>query len=191
MFLQRIGQQHIVQTPFLFALAAQLVEIVSGEKFYTKFPPLKCDTVLAEIIFNLPHCGRASCVVPGQCMKAFPSAYQNPPSLDCPNPAQWSSKGKKIKFAADMTNSTLNIDDGFNCFCQIVTKMEKKPDIPDPELPCHHKIPCRHDDGCTPDFPLTVKAHYQFIYLLTSSHFVLMTTLINRAKKCMRRLKCY
>ena len=95
---------------------------------------------------------------------------------------------------AAMTNSTLKTmrnDDGFNCFWQRVTTMAKKLEIPDPELPCRRKMPCRRDDGCAPDFPLTVKDHYRpTLRLLTSSHFVLMTALINRVTKCTRRLKC-
>ena len=53
--------------------------------------------------------------------------------------------------------------------------MAKDLDIPDPELSRRRKIPRRHDDGCAPDFPSTVKDHYRAIYFealaLTSSPF--------------------
>ena len=101
------------------------------------------------------------------------------------------------QIVAAMKNSTLKSmrsDDGFDCFWQRVTAMAKDLDTPDPELPRRRKIPRRHDDGCAPDFPSTVKDHYtepSILRLLTSSHAVSMTVLINRVTKCTRRSKCY
>ena len=59
-----------------------------------------------------------------------------------------------------MTNSTLKAirtDDAFASFWMRVTATADELNVPQPALPCRHKMPRHYDEGSAPSFPLTAE----------------------------------